>query len=241
MVPVSALRTTALAAVLAAFLVTPPALLAEQTSSEPAFSSAGRAAYNAAAQPSTTVGQSAASASLRTADSGNDKSTEKVPSASSSAAVSVTIGDFYFRPQDVTVNAGDAVTWTNDGTVPEGHTVTGDGFDSGVLKKGDTFSHTFDTAGSFDYVCTLHPNMRGTVTVTAAAGGGDSGGGGVAAQGGGESDTGAVPSTVPTTSATSSSGDGGSLPTTGLNLILLAEIGGCLIATGLLVRRLLYG
>src|SRR6185503_18688190 len=100
-----------------------------------------------------------------------------------------TIGDFFFRPQDVTVNAGASITWSNDGTVPEGHTVTGDGFDSGVLKHGDTYSHTFDKAGTFDYVCTLHPNMRGTITVTdstptgGTTSGGTSSGSGKSAQG----------------------------------------------------------
>jgi plastocyanin len=236
---VSAIRTTALAAVIAAFLVAPPALLAEQTSSEAGLSSAGRATYDAAARPSATVGQTAASASLRTADSGSSESTGTAPSASSSAAVSVTIGDFFFRPQDVTVTAGEAVTWTNEGTVPEGHTATGDGFDSGVLKEGQSFSHTFEEAGSFDYVCTLHPNMRGTITVTAAGSGGGSGGGGGAAQSGGGTETGGLQS-APTTPTTSSSDDG-SLAQTGLNLILLAEIAGCFIATGLLIRRLIYG
>jgi plastocyanin len=71
-----------------------------------------------------------------------------------------------FNPAEVTVSAGDTVTWTNDDTV--GHDVTGDGFksgDPGAMQNGDTFEHTFDKAGTFDYVCTVHPGMEGSVTV----------------------------------------------------------------------------
>jgi plastocyanin len=71
-----------------------------------------------------------------------------------------------FNPASVTVSAGDTVTWTNDDSV--GHDVTGDGFksgDPGAMQNGDTFEHTFDKAGTFDYVCTVHPGMEGSVTV----------------------------------------------------------------------------
>jgi plastocyanin len=64
------------------------------------------------------------------------------------------------------VSAGDSVRWTNDDT--EGHTVTAlDGsFDSGVVTVGGEFVATFEAPGSFDYFCAIHPEMRGTVTVT---------------------------------------------------------------------------
>ena len=71
-----------------------------------------------------------------------------------------------FKPASVTVSAGDIVTWTNDDSV--GHDVTGDGFksgDPGAMQNGDTFEHTFDKAGTFDYVCTVHPGMEGSVVV----------------------------------------------------------------------------
>ena len=241
-----ALRLTALAAVVAAFLIAPAALLAEQpapdSSLSPAVDSPG---YGAAAESGTTAGpsaveQSGASVSLRT--SGSSAEATKEPQAASSAGTQVTIGDFFFRPQDVTISLGDTVTWTNDGSVPEGHTATGSGFDSGVLKQGETFDHTFNKAGTFDYVCTLHPNMRGTITVTAPTGG-DSGSGGTSS-GSSSTPTPTAPTTpvVPTTpTATGAGGSGGSLAQTGLNLVLLAEIAGCLIATGLLIRRLVYG
>ena len=71
-----------------------------------------------------------------------------------------------FVPPEITVAAGDTVTWTNEDTV--GHDVTGDSFssgDSGGLQNGDTFKFTFKKAGTFDYVCTVHPGMEGSVTV----------------------------------------------------------------------------
>ena len=71
-----------------------------------------------------------------------------------------------FVPPELTVAAGDTVTWTNEDTV--GHDVTGDSFssgDSGGLQNGDTFKFTFKKAGTFDYVCTVHPGMEGSVTV----------------------------------------------------------------------------
>ncbi len=83
----------------------------------------------------------------------------------------VNIADFMFDPQELTVQVGDTVTWTNNDDVP--HTVTAgtvdmptpEEFDSGQLQPGDTFSYTFDEAGTFDYFCTLHPDMTATIIV----------------------------------------------------------------------------
>jgi plastocyanin len=71
-----------------------------------------------------------------------------------------------FNPAEITIKAGDTVTWTNEDSA--GHDVTGDAFKSGAaggIGNGDTFEHTFDEAGTFDYVCTVHPGMEGTVKV----------------------------------------------------------------------------
>jgi plastocyanin len=74
--------------------------------------------------------------------------------------------DITFTPAEVTVSAGDTVTWTNNDSVD--HDVTADSFssgDPGGMAPGDTFEHTFEEAGTFDYVCTVHPGMEGSVTV----------------------------------------------------------------------------
>lgn len=78
--------------------------------------------------------------------------------------------DRAFQPDDVEVSAGESVLWTNDDT--EGHTVTAvDGaFNSGVMTVSDEFSVTFETVGTFDYFCAIHPEMTGTVNVLEPAG-----------------------------------------------------------------------
>ncbi len=77
----------------------------------------------------------------------------------------VSIIDRSFQPSQIEVHLGDAVMWSNDDG--EGHTVTAvDGeFNSGVLTVGDEFSMVFETPGSYDYFCAIHPGMTGTVTV----------------------------------------------------------------------------
>jgi plastocyanin len=81
-------------------------------------------------------------------------------------AAEVSMEGIAFVPPEVTVGVGDTVTWTNNDSV--GHDVTADSFSSGEaggMAGGDTFEHTFDEAGTFDYVCTVHPGMDGSVVV----------------------------------------------------------------------------
>ena len=78
----------------------------------------------------------------------------------------VSMKDIKFNPGTVTIKAGGKVTWTNDDSV--GHDVTADDFESGSpggIEGGSTFSHTFKKAGTYDYVCSVHPGMEGTVKV----------------------------------------------------------------------------
>ncbi|HLN35151.1 MAG TPA: plastocyanin/azurin family copper-binding protein [Nitrososphaeraceae archaeon] len=78
----------------------------------------------------------------------------------------------FFSPSSVTVSPGTEVTWTNDDatihTVVQGsaEAPVEAGFDSSIINAGDSWEHTFDTAGTFDYYCSLHPFMKGTVTVS---------------------------------------------------------------------------
>ena len=79
--------------------------------------------------------------------------------------------DECFIPSTITIKIGDTVSWANDDTaahtVTSGHPASGpDGnFDSSLLMAGSSFEHTFDTAGSFDYFCMVHPWMTGKVQV----------------------------------------------------------------------------
>jgi plastocyanin len=81
-------------------------------------------------------------------------------------AAEVSMEGIKFAPDSISVKAGDTVTWTNNDTV--GHDVTGDKFKSGepgAMQNGDTYDNTFDRAGTFEYVCTVHPGMEGAVIV----------------------------------------------------------------------------
>ena len=92
--------------------------------------------------------------------------TSQAPAAPAGGATDVAIQDFAFTPAATTAAAGGKVTWTNNDTTA--HTVTFDdgSADSGNLDPGSTFDHTFATAGTFAYHCTIHSQMKGTVTVT---------------------------------------------------------------------------
>ena len=73
----------------------------------------------------------------------------------------------FFVPPNVTVLAGDTVTWTNGDAFDHDVAALGGAFDSGHVSPGQRFSHTFATAGHYPYRCTIHPFMAGTVDVYA--------------------------------------------------------------------------
>ena len=82
------------------------------------------------------------------------------------AAASAAIRVFQFQPGALAVRPGTRVTWTNEDGVPHRVKANDDSFESEDLAQGDTFEHTFDAAGTFDYICAIHPDMTGTITVT---------------------------------------------------------------------------
>jgi plastocyanin len=86
--------------------------------------------------------------------------------AKPAAADAVTIRNFAFGPQVVTVTLGTTVHWTNQDS--EAHTVTSDAgaFNSPVLQPGAGFSFTFTKPGTYSYHCSIHPFMTGKVVVS---------------------------------------------------------------------------
>ena len=80
----------------------------------------------------------------------------------------MTIKSFKFDPDPITVDVGSSVTWTN--VDPVGHTVTArdDSFKTGMFFPDESSTVTFDTAGTFPYFCSTHPEMSGTVIVEPA-------------------------------------------------------------------------
>lgn len=81
------------------------------------------------------------------------------------STATVTVVDNDFEPPDAELTAGDTMTWRWQGS--SDHNVVGDGFESPVQRDG-TFEHRFTEPGTYQYQCTLHGGMSGTVTVVAA-------------------------------------------------------------------------
>jgi plastocyanin len=81
----------------------------------------------------------------------------------------VVIHEFEFEPATLSVHAGDTVEWKNDDIVP--HTATADSdaqkpvFDSGTIDTGATWRYVVRKKGTYNYGCTLHPNMKGKLIV----------------------------------------------------------------------------
>ncbi len=101
----------------------------------------------------------------------NPTAPNPTPSAtpgSGSADVTITIngmlGAQSYSPNPATVKAGQKVAWKNADSIA--HTATGNGFDTGSINPGQTSQAiTFSTAGNFDYHCSFHPSMVGTLMV----------------------------------------------------------------------------
>lgn len=158
-----------------------------------------------------------------------EETPEPAPKAVAAANGSVTISDFTFSPGTITINVGDTVTWVNNGPTPHSATSSSGAFDTGIFSKGQSRSHTFSEAGTFAYICTPHPFMKGTVVVQAAqtSGGGSEGD----ATGSGSADTGAAAGT------TAAQDDGPTLPNTGSDSGALLMLGGLMLLLGIAVHR----
>jgi len=96
--------------------------------------------------------------------------TAKTPQAASpeqpaKGEVQIVIENFAFSPADVTVAAGTKVTWINKDDAPHTATSVDKKFNSGGLDTDDKFSFVFNDKGVYQYICTLHPQMKGTINV----------------------------------------------------------------------------
>ncbi len=101
------------------------------------------------------------------ANSGTPPAAQKTAAATAAQDSAISIKDFAFAPTSVTVAAGTTVKWKNlDG---EPHTVRAvDGsFKSEALDQNDSFDFKFDKPGTYRYVCSIHPQMVGTIVVKA--------------------------------------------------------------------------
>jgi plastocyanin len=88
--------------------------------------------------------------------------------ASQASADAVSIGNFTFGPQTLTVKAGTTVTWTNKDDIPHGIASDNNAFaKSKALDTDDSYSFTFTTPGTYKYFCYVHPHMTGTIVIQA--------------------------------------------------------------------------
>ncbi|HHY49528.1 MAG TPA: cupredoxin family copper-binding protein [Alphaproteobacteria bacterium] len=85
------------------------------------------------------------------------------PAAASAADHAVSIKGFKFVPAEITVAAGDTITFTNEDSAPHTATASDGSFDTGRLNKGESGRVTINSAGTFDYICEFHPMMKGKV------------------------------------------------------------------------------
>lgn len=88
-------------------------------------------------------------------------------SSASAEDATVKVGHNRLEPAEVTIAAGDEVTWVNEEKMPGGHSVTAnDGsFASPALDVGESFSHTFSEPGRVEYKLKEHPEATGTIVV----------------------------------------------------------------------------
>jgi plastocyanin/glucose/arabinose dehydrogenase len=108
---------------------------------------------------------------LTMAEETDEEAMEEMDEEAAAGEMTVTIDALAYSPAELTVPVGTTVVWQNEDNVA--HTVTAgtpdapqpDQFDSGIFGSGESFRFTFDEAGTFAYFCTIHPNMRATITV----------------------------------------------------------------------------
>ena len=149
----------------------------------------------------------------------------------------VTIADFHFSPASTTIHVGDTITWSNSG--PSSHTATASNgsFNTGILKKGQSASHTFTQPGTYAYVCQIHPFMHGTIVVLASTTS-------TTTSGATTTPTAATPATTTPTAATptvttaaAQAPPSPTLPNTGFNVLAGLLAGLVLLGLGAGLRR----
>lgn len=90
---------------------------------------------------------------------------DQTPFVTNEGTVTISISDFTFSPADLTVDADTEVTWTNEDSAVHDATDREDAWRTELLSKGDSQTVMFDSPGTFEYFCTIHPWMQGTITV----------------------------------------------------------------------------
>ncbi len=95
-----------------------------------------------------------------------DTQASQMDSETTDDSVMVTIQNYSYMPETITVKKGTTITWTNTDTVEHSATADDGSFDTGLIATGETGTHTFDKVGTFSYHCTPHPSMKAKIVVT---------------------------------------------------------------------------
>lgn len=91
--------------------------------------------------------------------------------ATAAHTATIQIDNFAFTPPNLTVTAGTVVTWKNADDSPHRIADLNGAYNSAALDTEDSYSHTFATPGVYKYICSIHPYMKGEITVKPAAAG----------------------------------------------------------------------
>ncbi|MGP0058610.1 MAG: cupredoxin family copper-binding protein [Beijerinckiaceae bacterium] len=81
----------------------------------------------------------------------------------------VKIDNFTFNPPLLKVKPGETVTWVNEDDIPHTVVATNHAFKSKAMDTGEKYAFTFTTAGQYEYFCSLHSHMKGTIIVEGEA------------------------------------------------------------------------
>ena len=103
------------------------------------------------------------------ADSVRRASAARARQAPQRAIVRATIRNLAYAPARFEIAAGTTIRWTNSDQVDHSVTATDGSWDSGIIRPGETWERTFARPGTYDFFCTPHPFMKGTITVTPAS------------------------------------------------------------------------
>lgn len=112
-----------------------------------------------------TIGVTAALIMAMSLAAGNTGKPGAGPQNNNSGRYLVNIDNFSFGPATLTVPVGTRVTWTNHDDIPHNVVSVDKKFASPVLDTDEQFSYTFNTRGTYEYYCSIHPKMTGKVVV----------------------------------------------------------------------------
>jgi plastocyanin len=124
---------------------------------------------SAATSESTATTETSEDTTTTESEPGDDKGgNAAAPSGDAVRSAEVEIEDFAYNPDPVTIEEGGKVIWKNRDAAPHTATAEDGSFDTGTIEEDKLKSETFKESGTYAYVCSIHPQMHGTVEVVAA-------------------------------------------------------------------------